>query len=156
MRHCKSSLPVFDADRIGPKCRAGLAQTDFMFGHYVVRSNPVGAIFDAIRAFCAPMPQAQQGDDGGYLAGDEAYSTPEFTSFDQAPAAGYAGYLVSGPPSTPLTPSASPCGPGTIWDAGLGQCTVPQDMGSKATILPVSKPAARKTGKVPFGPKKRG
>jgi hypothetical protein len=123
--------------------RAGLAQTDIMFNsRFVIRSNPIGAIFDQIKAFCAPMPMEEQADDGGYVAYDAGVSTPEFTDFGQAPAGGYGGYLVGGPPSTPLTPTASPCGPGTIWDAGLGQCTMPPGMEeapAKASTQPVPK-----------------
>jgi hypothetical protein len=129
VQRCRNALPSGPFDRIGPKTRPGLYQTDIMFNsRFVIRNNPIGAIFDQIRAFCSPMPQEQQGDEGGYVAEEPYLSTPEYSSFDSGPTyAGGAGYLVGGPPSSPLTPTASPCGPGTIWDAGLGQCTLPAE-----------------------------
>jgi hypothetical protein len=117
----------------------GLAQTDIMFGGFVVRSNPIGAIFDAVRAFCSPMPMAEDGSDG-YAAADPGYSTPELTSFD-------AGSVASSQPLDsawfgPPEPSTyRNCGAGSMWDAGLSAC-VPQSAGQTPQADPCSTSAA--------------
>jgi len=123
MKKCRNYLPVGPFDQVGPRMRAGLAQTDIMFGGFIVRSNPIGAIFDAVRAFCSPMPMQEDGSDG-YAAADAGYSTPELTSFD-------AGSVAPSQPldsawfGPPQPATYQNCGAGSMWDAGLSAC-VPQ------------------------------
>jgi hypothetical protein len=156
MKEHRNTLPVSPWDQIGPKMRPGLAQTDLYWGGFVVRNNPLGAVFDAIKSFCAPMPQQEQDGSDGYIAADASLSTPEYTTFDQG-AGGYydAGSLVFGPPASSLTPQASPCGTGTIWDAGLGQCVVPPMADDTPAATPKQKKQKEPKKKAGFGVKRR-
>lgn len=109
------SLPTSPWDQIGPHVRPGLSQT-YIGGPMVVRSNPIGAIFDAVRAFCFPAAMTEVGE-GSFEAEDPTYSSPGLAAFDAAPADdAFFGFQ-------PAQPSANgSCGTGTIWDASISAC----------------------------------
>jgi hypothetical protein len=119
--------------------RPGMAQT-FIGGPFVIRSNPIGALFDQLRQFCSPLPMEESGD--GFEAPD-GMGTPERESFDSAPAdSGWFGSLDFGPPGPISSAPGSSCAPGTVWDAGIGQCVTQP---SSAPAVAASTPAdARK------------
>lgn len=134
-------LPVSPWDMVGPSCRAGLSQT-CIGGPLVVRSNPVGALFDAVKRFCSPLPQTEDGD-GGFLAEDPAYSTPEYSTFDDQPLdSGWFPQANFGPPG-PATGGYGGCGPGTIWDGGMSACVPEKPKADPAGIEAASAARAR-------------
>lgn len=127
-KRCRNYLPWSWVDGVGPRVRPGLAQTGTFRQHLVVRNNPIGALFDAVRAFCSPLPQEQVGEDG-YLAEEPSASTPEYTGIYDYGGAGYGGgsapldsaYFAPpafGPPETfgsaqpsTVTPTPAPAAP---------------------------------------------
>ena len=133
MKKCRNYLPVGPWDQIGPRTRPGLLQT-FVGGPFVVRSNPMVAVFDNIRSFCAPL--AQEETDDNYATEDPTYSSPALASFDQqTPSDSFFGRFESG--ADPISANGS-CGPGTMWDGGLGACVpLPAPAGS-ATNTPAA------------------
>lgn len=118
MKRCRNYLPTGPFDQIGPRVRPGLAQT-YIGGPFVVRSNPVGAIFDNLRSFCSPLSQVESDD--SYTTSDPALNTPEMSTFADAYSAP-ADSLYFGDLGGPSPSVNGSCGVGTLWDAGIGAC----------------------------------
>lgn len=120
---CRSNqdLPVFPWETIGPPSRRGASRVGVFGEKVIVRSNPVGAIFDWLRGFCSPLPQ-QEVSEGEFVTDDEQYSTVSPTE-SYAPIYNVPSDVYT--PNYPVAGSADPstrCGAGTLWDSALGSC----------------------------------
>jgi hypothetical protein len=60
-------VPDLPFDFLQPQMRKQVTQAGYG-GPFVIRSNPIGAIVDAIRNFCYPAPMEQVSSDGGVYA----------------------------------------------------------------------------------------
>lgn len=118
---------------MGPPMRHGLSQAGNA-GPFVVRSNPIGAVLDAVRGFCFPVQMEEDGNSG--------FEDIEFGAFSSPGAETGFAYGQAGPPNYytgPVTDSAS-CGPGTSWDGT--QC-VPEGMMMGSSPVPTEDPCGQ-------------
>jgi hypothetical protein len=127
-------------DFAGPGLRHHVTQAGYG-GPFVIRSNPFGAIIDAVRGFC--LPAAMREEDGQYYAeGDGAISSPTLTDF---PLLGDAGYSYGAPygPATGILGAG--CGPGTRYDPDVRQCIPESASGDQEVVSPCGPEALEET-----------
>lgn len=107
-------------DFLQPRMERQVTQAGYG-GPFVVRGNPIGAIFDAIRAFCFPAPM-QASSDGSQYTDLSGYGTDTYGGYTQSDLGSLGvggGYF---PTTNPYMPSGSQCGTGTTYDYSLQQC----------------------------------
>jgi hypothetical protein len=106
-------------DFLQPPMVRGLTQAGYG-GPFVVRNNPIGAVFDAVRAFCFPVPMQSSADGTQYtdLSGSGLDTYGGYTSQDLGSLGG--GYYGLG--NNPYAPVSGYCGTGTTFDAASQMC----------------------------------
>lgn len=116
-RPYRDYLPYNPPDSIGPRQVCAPSQIG-AGGPIVLRSNPIGAIFDAIRGFCFPVQMEET--PAGYEA-EGGYGSPGTETFgggyDSGGGGGSFGYAF-----TPPTPTGVACAAGTHWDTMANAC----------------------------------
>jgi len=113
-------LPEMPFDFLQPTTRKQLTQIGYG-GPFVIRSNPIGAILDAIKGFCNPVPMSFDGSTYTDLTDSGLGSYGDATS----PYLGAEGTPYSGPfGSSGNIPAfnAPQCGSGTMWDVTSQMC----------------------------------
>lgn len=107
-------VPHLPFDFLQPQMRKQVTQVGYG-GPFVIRSNPIGAIVDAIRGFCFPAPMEQVSSDGGEYADLSGYT---MDPLGQAGGSYGGGGFGQGVPPTP----SMNCGSGTMWDTSQMMC----------------------------------
>jgi len=135
-------LPDLPFDEFQPQMVHGLTQAGYG-GPFVIRGNPVGAVLDVLRNFCAPMPMQAQAD-GSYID----TSMMPYTDLGALGYAGGAGYGGIGGPGA--------CYYGTDPNTGLcatGPVTTPA---TKPTTTPTTTTTSTDLCNDPTGPSQVG
>ncbi|SRR6266540_507748 len=120
-------VPDLPFDFLQPQMRKQVTQVGYG-GPFVIRSNPIGAIVDAIRGFCFPAPMEQVSSDGGEYADLSGYT---MDPLGQAGGSYGPGGFGQGVPATP----SMQCGSGTMWDASQMLC-IPTPGAAAAPLAP--------------------
>ena len=91
-------------DFLQPRMERQVTQAGYG-GPFVIRSNPIGAIFDAIRAFCFPAAM-QASSDGSQYTDLSGYGTDTYGGYTQSDlgSLGYTGFYPSTGTTTPTVP----------------------------------------------------
>lgn len=129
-------VPELPFDFLQPPMVRGLTQAG-NGGPYVVRGNPIGAVFDAIRAFCFPVPMEASSDGTQYTdlsgSGLSTYGT-------DLGALGQSNGVYTGPASVATTtdPNAYPTCKGQMPDYSSQMCVPIQSPGTTQTMMPMA------------------
>lgn len=114
-RPYRDYMPYHPPDSIGPRQVCAPSQVGCA-GPIVLRSNPIGAIFDAIRGFCFPV--AMEETPAGYEA-EGGYGSPGTETYGGS---GFTDPVGGGFAFTPPTPTGVACAAGTHWDTMQAAC----------------------------------
>jgi hypothetical protein len=123
-------------DFLQPRMERQVTQAGYG-GPFVVRGNPIGAIWDAIKGFCFPAPMQASSDGSQYtdLSGSGLDTYGGYTQTDLGNLGG--GYFgVQYPANNQCQPPANGCGTGT-WDYSQCMC-VPVNTGGTTGGTPTT------------------
>lgn len=110
-------VPDLPFDFLQPQMRKQVSQVGYG-GPFVIRSNPIGAIVDAIRGFCFPAAMEQVSSDGGvYADSGGGYSGLDTAGLDGYPYVGSFG----GGLTAPASPSIQ-CMQGELYNPNTNMC----------------------------------
>lgn len=102
-------LPDLPFDYLQPPMVHGITQVGYG-GPFVIRSNPLGAVLDTIRGFCAPVPMQVASPDGNFGLPDNTSGFTDLSGLGQdiGAAGGFTGFpSVTCPPDMPLYNSST-------------------------------------------------
>jgi hypothetical protein len=139
-------IPELPFDFLQPPMKKQITQVGYG-GPFVIRGNPIGALVDAIRGFCTPVPMQQVSSDGGVysdLSGSGLGSYGDYTS--AYPGGGNFGTGLGGiSPYTNYGPNCVQCSSASVYDP-VQMCCVPQSMLGAGTSTPSTTGGMTSTG----------
>jgi len=106
---------------IGPPMRHALTQAGYG-GPYVIRGNPIGALFDQVRDFCSPVPMDQTSDNVIEDTSGQGLGTPDSASFGPTDGGGSGGFLVAPSDAAGQPVTGIMCPFGSHWNSAVGIC----------------------------------